>query len=467
MKKFMDEDFLLSTDTAKKLYHEHAKKMPIVDYHCHINPKDIYDDVIYDNLSQVWLGGDHYKWRAMRANGIEERYITGNDTTAYEKFEKWAETVPKLIGNPLYHWTHMELKRYFDIEDILSPKTCKKIWDTANERLKDLSVRKIIEKSNVKLICTTDDPVDDLRWHKYIREDKSFNVKVLPAFRPDKALNIDKPGFVEYIKKLGDICGINIKTVDDVKTALASRIEYFVKMGCKAADHALDYIVYRKKDVNLDAALQAALDGKAIDQEKADEYKAELLMFCAAQYKQHKIVMQLHYGTLRNANPVAFAKLGPDSGFDAICGYDKSGVALGALLGALEASDSLPKTIIYSLNPTDNALIDSVIGCFQSHEIPGKIQHGSAWWFNDTKTGMMEHMINLANYSVLPNFIGMLTDSRSFLSYTRHEYFRRILCDLLGKWVENGEYPADMEVLGKIVEDICYNNTVRYFEFKI
>jgi len=467
VKTFINEDFLLTTNTAKKLYHEHAKKMPIVDYHCHIDPKDIYDDVVYDNLSQVWLGGDHYKWRAMRANGIDERYITGKDTSAYEKFEKWSETIPKLIGNPLYHWTHMELKRYFDIDDILSPKTCKKIWDTANERLKDLSVRKIIEKSNVKLICTTDDPIDDLRWHKYIRQDESCNFKVLPAFRPDNVLDINEPGFAQYIKKLGEVCGINIKTMDDVKTALASRIEYFVKMGCKTADHAMEYIVYRSTDANLDAVLQQALDGNLIDREEADEYKAELLMFCASQYKRHKIVMQLHYGTLKNANPAAYTKLGPATGFDAICGYDKSGVALGALLGALEASDSLPRTIIYSLNPTDNALIDSVIGCFQSSEIPGKIQHGSAWWFNDTKTGMIEHMTSLANFSILPNFIGMLTDSRSFLSYTRHEYFRRILCDLIGQWVENGEYPADMETLGKMVEDICYNNAVRYFEFEI
>jgi len=361
----------------------------------------------------------------------------------------------------------MELKRYFEIDDILSPKTCKKIWDAANERLKDLSVRRIIEKSNVKLLCTTDDPVDDLRWHKYIAEDKSFSVKVFPAFRPDKALNIDKPGFAEYIKKLSEVSGINIRTVEDVKAALASRIEYFVKMGCKVSDHALDYVVYRKTDGNLDEVLQAALAGKPIDQEKADEYKAELLMFCASQYKKHNIVMQLHYGALRNANPIAFAKLGPDSGFDAICGYDKSGVALGALLGALEANDNLPKTIIYSLNPTDNALIAAIIGCFQSHEIPGKIQHGSAWWFNDTKTGMIEHMTNLANFSVLPNFIGMLTDSRSFLSYTRHEYFRRILCDLIGKWVENGEYPDDMDTLGKVVEDISYNNAVRYFGFAV
>ncbi len=300
-----------------------------------------------------------------------------------------------------------------------------------------------------------------------IGQDESCNFKVLPAFRPDNVLDINEPGFAQYIKKLGEVCGINIKTMDDVKTALASRIEYFVKMGCKTADHAMEYIVYRSTDANLDAVLQQALDGNLIDREEADEYKAELLMFCASQYKRHKIVMQLHYGTLKNANPAAYTKLGPATGFDAICGYDKSGVALGALLGALEASDSLPRTIIYSLNPTDNALIDSVIGCFQSSEIPGKIQHGSAWWFNDTKTGMIEHMTSLANFSILPNFIGMLTDSRSFLSYTRHEYFRRILCDLIGQWVENGEYPADMETLGKMVEDICYNNAVRYFEFEI
>lgn len=467
MKKFMDENFLLTTETAKKLYHEHASKMPIIDYHCHINPKDIYEDIIYDNISQVWLGGDHYKWRAIRSNGIEERYITGEDTTPYEKFEKWAQTVSKLIGNPLYHWTHLELKEYFGIDTPLSEKSAKEIWDKTNEILKNLSVRKIIEKSNVRLVCTTDDPVDDLKWHKLIREDKTCKVRVLPAFRPDKAINIEKPGFADYIKTLGEVSGIDIKTIDDVKSALSSRIEYFVQMGCKAADHGLDYVVYEKIDENLDDILQSVLAGKPVEQKKADAYKTEMIRYCASQYRKHNIVMQLHYGAVRNNNPVTFEKLGPDTGFDAIYGIGESGAKLGALLGALEGEGNLPKTIIYSLNPTDNAIIGSIIGCYQSGEIAGKIQHGSAWWFNDTKTGMIEQLISLANLSVLGNFIGMLTDSRSFLSYTRHEYFRRILCELIGGWVENGEYPPDMEILGQMVEDISYNNTKSYFGFEV
>ncbi len=465
MKPFMDENFLLSNETARRLYQEHAKKMPIVDYHCHINPKEIYEDLVYDNLSQVWLGGDHYKWRAMRSNGIEERFITGNDTTPYEKFEKWAQTVPKLIGNPLYHWTHLELKRYFDIDTPLSGETCRAIWESANKRLQTLSVRKIIEKSDVRVICTTDDPTDDLIWHKRLREDKSFAVKVLPAFRPDKAIHIEKPGFDAYIKTLGDACGIEIRTVNDVKKALKARLLYFVKMGCKAADHALDYIVYVRSEVNLDTVLQKVLSGGSISQKLADAYKTEILSFCASQYKELGIVMQLHYGAARNNNPHAFARLGPDTGYDAIHGHHESGMALGALLGSLEGADSLPRTILYSLNPEDNAQIDAILGCFQSGEVAGKMQHGSAWWFNDSKTGMIEQMTSLANLSVLANFIGMLTDSRSFLSYTRHEYFRRILCNMIGQWVENGEYPAEFETLGKMAEDISYNNAVAYFGF--
>ena len=460
MKPFMDEDFLLTTDTARHLYHEHAGKMPVVDYHCHIDPKAIYEDTVYENLSQVWLGGDHYKWRAMRSNGIEERFITGQDTTPYEKFTKWAATVPRLIGNPLYHWT-----RYFNIETPLAPDTCAEIWQTANQKLETLSVRKIIEKSDVRVICTTDDPADDLRWHQLIREDKSLAVRVLPAFRPDKAVNIDKPGFSDYIMKLGSVCGFPIRTVDDLKAALRARILNFVQMGCKAADHGLDYIVHVIGEDNLDAILQQALAGIAVSQKQADAFKTEILTFLAAQYKQQDIVMQLHYGAVRNNNRHALAQLGPDTGYDAIYGRADSGLALGALLGSLEAADILPKTIIYSLNPTDNAQIGAIIGCFQSGEIPGKIQHGSAWWFNDTRTGMIEQMTSLANLSVLANFIGMLTDSRSFLSYTRHEYFRRILCELIGNWVENGEYPADMASLGSMVEDISYHNAVRYFGF--
>lgn len=466
MQAFIGKDFLLATPVSRALFHEHAEKMPIVDYHCHINPKEIYDDLRYDNITQVWLGGDHYKWRVMRANGVDERFITG-DASAYEKFEAWAEVMPKLVGNPLYHWTHLELLRYFGVEETLSPKTCKAIWEQANEKLKALTVRRIIGQSNVTALCTTDDPTDDLRWHKLIREDKSFKTAVLPAFRPDKAVNINKPAFTEYVKKLGAAAGISIASPDDMKEALRRRVVYFAEQGCLTADHGLDAVVCLRDAARAKSALCSALSGHAVDAQGAAAYKTELLLYLAGLYKQYGFVMQLHYGAARDNNPVMFNKLGPDTGYDAINGAAGSGAALGALFGMLEAEDALPKTVVYSLNPTDNAQITSVIGCFQGANARNKIQHGSAWWFNDTKTGMEAQLTNLAESSVLANFIGMLTDSRSFLSYTRHEYFRRVLCGLLGKWVESGEYPRDMETLGAIVEDICYNNAVRYFGFNV
>ena len=464
MKNFMDNDFLLSTKTGRTLYHDYAAKMPIVDYHCHINPQEIYEDKIFSSLAEAWLGGDHYKWRAMRANGIDEKFITGCDTSPFEKFEKWAETVPKLIGNPLYHWTHLELQRYFGIFEPLSPATCGSIWEKANESLKKLSVRNMIIMSKVKVICTTDDPADDLVWHKKLRDDAASPCRVLPAFRPDKAVNIDKAGFQEYLIKLGGVCGYAISDLDTLKKARKERLEYFVSLGCPAADLGWDYLVCDwSADAN--AVLQIALRGEKVTTQEADAYKTGLLCFFAELYRDNKVVMQLHYGATRNNNPRMMQLLGPDTGFDAIRGEAGSGEAIGNLLGLMSHNGDLPKTIIYSLNPTDNIQISAAIGCFQNADYPGKLQHGSAWWFNDTKRGMEEQLSTLADSLVLANFVGMLTDSRSFLSYTRHEYFRRILCAKIGDWVENGEYPNDLDFLGKMVQNISYNNAVNYFGF--
>ena len=465
MKDFMNKDFLLSTGTARTLYHDYAAKMPIVDYHCHINPQEIYENKVFSTLAEAWLAGDHYKWRAMRANGIDEKYITGKDTTPYEKFQKWAATVPKLIGNPLYHWTHLELQKYFGIHEPLSPETCGAIWDKANEALKRLPVRTMIKMSQVKVICTTDDPADDLAWHKKLRDDATSPCRVLPAYRPDKAVNIDKAGFNEYLAKLGGVCGYTINDLDTLKKALRERLEYFVTLGCVAADHGLDYIVC---DTSADAGavLQKALRGEEISVQEADAFKTDLLCFFAGLYRDNQVVMQLHYGATRNNNPRMMQLMGPDTGFDAIRGEAGSGEAIGNLLGLMSVQGNLPKTIIYSLNPADNIQIATAIGCFQSADHPGKLQHGSAWWFNDTKRGMMKQLNTLAESSVLANFVGMLTDSRSFLSYTRHEYFRRILCSLMGDWVENGEYPYDLTHLGQMVQDISYNNAVNYFGFE-
>ncbi|MEN6471701.1 MAG: glucuronate isomerase [Clostridiaceae bacterium] len=466
MKPLIHDDFLLSTKTARTLYHAHAELMPVVDYHCHIDPRQIYEDYRYNDLAEAWLGGDHYKWRVMRADGVEERFITG-DAAPYEKFEAWAAVVPKLIGNPLYHWTHLELARYFDIFEPLSLKTCKEIWEKANEALKTLTVRKIIEYSGVTALCTTDDPADNLKWHKLLKEDARFKTLVLPAFRPDKAVNLNKPGFSKYLEKLGAAAGITIRTLDDVKEALSRRVKYFAQMGCLTADHGLGAIVCEQDPAAACAGFRGALSGTCPDARGEAAYKTELLLHLARLYKKYGFVMQLHYGAVRDNNPVMYEKLGSDAGYDAIAGISGSGAALGRLFGVLEQENALPKTIVYSLNPTDNAQVSTVIGCFQGAGIKNKIQHGSAWWFNDTGRGMEEQLKTFAESSVLPNFVGMLTDSRSFLSYTRHEYFRRILCNLLGAWTENGEYPCDMELLGEMAENISYNNAASYFGFPL
>ncbi len=466
MKAFMDQDFLLSTDTAKRLYHDYAEKMPIIDYHCHINPQEIAQDRSFDNITQVWLGGDHYKWRQMRSNGVEEAYITG-DAPDREKFQKWAETLEKAIGNPLYHWSHLELQRYFDCNTPLTGRTAEEIWNLCNEKLHDpaLSVRGIIRQSNVRLICTTDDPIDSLEWHKKIAEDKNFDVKVLPAWRPDKAMNLEKPDYPDYISKLEAASGISIHSFADLKEALRSRLAFFDSMGCKVSDHGLNYVMYQPApEEEIEAIFTKRLSGIMPSPDEELKFKTAFMIFAGREYHRLGWVMQLHYGAKRDNNRKMYQKLGPDTGYDCINTYGPS-AQLADFLNALSETDELPKTILYSLNPGDNAAIGTIIGCFQDSGAVGKIQHGSAWWFADNKTGMIEQMTSLANLGLLSNFVGMLTDSRSFLSYTRHEYFRRILCDLIGSWVENGEYPCDFEVLGRIVQDISYNNAARYFGF--
>lgn len=462
--EFMNNDFLLKTETAKNLYHKYAKDMPIADYHCHINPREIFEDRKFDNITQIWLGGDHYKWRLIRSNGVCEEEITGNASDR-EKFQHFAEMLPKAIGNPMYHWTHLELKRYFGFNGVLNGDTAEEVWNLCNAKLKEdsMSVRNIIKASGVAMIGTTDDPIDDLVWHKKLAEDKTFETKVVPSFRPDKAINIEKLGFVEYLQKLGEVAGFPIKTVADVKKALSDRLEFFCELGCRASDHGLDYVVYSvASDEEIEEIFKRALSGETVSLEDADKYKTAIMLHLGKEYAKRNVVMQLHYNTQRNTNSKTFEKLGADTGFDCIS-TKNCGEQIVGFLNALYSEDKLPKTIIYSLNPQENEMIDTILGCFQGTEVEGKIQHGSAWWFNDTKTGMEKQLISLANLSLLGNFVGMLTDSRSFLSYTRHEYFRRILCNLIGEWVENGEYPNDEKQLGRIVEDICFNNAKKYF----
>ncbi len=465
MKKFLDKDFLLKTETAKRLYHDYAADMPIIDYHCHVSPKEIYEDVRFDNIAELWLGGDHYKWRIMRSNGVDEEYITGS-ASPREKFQKFCEALPRAIGNPMYHWCHLELKNYFGYEGIISGDTAEEIWQLTSKKLKEdnMSVRGLIKQSNVRFIGTTDDPIDSLEWHKKLKEDASFDVTVAPSFRPDKALNIDKAGFAEYIKKLGEVSGVDIVDIKSLKAALKSRLDHFEAHGCRASDHGLDRTVYAVlPEAELDSVLNKVLNGGVADRHEADAFKTELLIFCAAEYKSRGWVMQLHFNCLRNPNEVMFARLGADSGFDCIAPCS-SAETLPRLLNHCNRGDNLPKTVLYSLDPSDNAFLGTLIGSFQGAGIGGKLQHGSAWWFNDNKVGMEEQMISLANLGLLGNFIGMLTDSRSFLSYSRHEYFRRILCNLIGDWVENGEYPADDSTLKEIVQNISYYNAVRYLE---
>ena len=473
MKKFMDQDFLLDSAAAKTLY-ESVRDLPIIDYHCHIDPREICEDKTYDNVAQLWLGvggsnfGDHYKWRFMRSCGIEERYITGTEPDE-ERFVKWAECLSHAIGNPLYHWSHMELRKYFGFEGYLNGENAREVYRLCNEKLRQehLSVRGIIERSGVQLICTTDDPADSLEWHAQLRADESFSVQVLPAMRPDKAKGIEKPDYPAYLAKLGAAAGVQIMSFAALKEAMRRRMDFFASLGCCVSDHALEYVMYSPaSDAQIERIFADRLAGKLPDRADCDRFYTAFMLFVGEEYSRRGWVMQLHYGAKRDNNTGMFERLGPDTGYDCVSNYAPSAL-LADFLNALERGGHLPKTILYSLNTNDNAAIDSVIGCFQNSDAVAKIQHGSAWWFNDHVQGITEQMVSLANLGNLSGFVGMLTDSRSFLSYTRHDYFRRILCSLLGGWVERGEYPDDWATLRQIARDISYNNAVRYFGFAL
>ncbi|MCI5869886.1 MAG: glucuronate isomerase [Dorea sp.] len=468
MKAFMDQDFLLETETARKLYHDYAAKMPVLDYHCHISPKEIAEDRKFENITQVWLGGDHYKWRQMRSNGVEEKYITG-DASDREKFQKWAETLEKAIGNPLYHWSHLELQRYFGYYGALNGETAEEVWNLCNAKLQEdgMSARNLIRQSNVTLICTTDDPVDTLEWHDQIAVDESFEVQVLPTWRPEKAMSLSRQDYLEYMDKLSEVSGVKVESFATLMDALRVRLDNFAKRGCRISDHSLEYVMYvPASDEEIEAIFAKRLAGKAISHEEEFQFKTAMMVALGKEYHKKDMAMQIHFGVKRDNNGMIFRNLGPDAGIDCIDNYAPS-AQMADYLNALAVTDELPKTILYSLNPTDNAAIGTIIGCFQDSSAVGKIQQGSAWWFNDHKKGMIDQMTSLASLGLLGNFIGMLTDSRSFLSYTRHEYFRRIMCNLIGGWVENGEYPNDEKVLGRMVQDISYNNAVRYFGFHL
>ncbi len=465
MKAFMDKDFLLSTETAKHLYHDYAAPQPIIDYHCHLSPQEIYEDRRFDTITQVWLGGDHYKWRIMRAMGVEERLVTG-DAPDYEKFLAWAKTLSLAIGNPLYHWSHLELQRYFGYTGILNEDTAAEVYALCNEKLArpEFSARNLIRSSNVRTLCTTDDPADSLEWHKKIKED-GFEVAVYPAFRPDQAVNIEKDGFADYLAKLGAAAGVAIDSFAALKKALSLRIDFFSSMGCRVSDHGLETVPFMPvTDAGAEAVMAKKLSGGALTAAEVKQFKTALLLFLGREYARAGWVMQLHYGCIRNNATRLFSKLGADVGVDAI-GPAAPADELAGFLNALDETGELPKTILYSLDPNDNAVIETIMGCFQEAGAVGKLQHGSAWWFNDHKKGMTEQITSLASEGMLAAFVGMLTDSRSFLSYARHEYFRRILCDIIGGWVENGEYPADEKALRAIVEGISYNNAKEYFGF--
>ena len=467
MKAFLDDDFLLTTPTARRLY-QVARSMPILDYHCHLDPKEIAQDRRFENITQVWLGGDHYKWRLMRANGVDEAYITG-DAPDREKFQKWAETLELAIGNPLYHWSHLELRRYFGYEGVLNEDTAQEVWELCNQKLQEpgMSARSLIANSGVTLVCTTDDPADSLEWHQQLAQDSSFPVKVLPAWRPDAAMGLERPEYLDYLQRLGQAAGVEIRTYGDLKKALLSRMAFFDKRGCRASDHALTAAVCQPaSEEELERVFQKRLEGEPLTQEELAAFQTGFLRFVAGEYKRLGWVMQLHYGCRRNNNTRMFHKLGRDTGYDAVLQGTPS-LEVAAFLDLLASQDALPRMVLYSLNPNDDEGLNSVIGCFQDGTPLGRIQQGSAWWFNDHKAGMVKQLTAFANGGLLGNFIGMLTDSRSFLSYPRHEYFRRILCELLGAWVENGEYPADWKALEKMVRGVCYNNAVEFFGFPL
>ena len=474
MKPFMDRDFLLETETARHLFHDYAEGLPLVDYHCHISPREIWEDRRFRDLTEVWLGGrqpdgsvfgDHYKWRLMRADGAGEDFVTGGQPP-FRRFLRFVQALEKAPGNPMVHWCNLELRQFFGYDKPLTGENAAEAWDWCGAKLRDdpsLSVRGILRKAKVAFIGTTDDPADSLEWHRLLRGDASLETRVCPSFRPDKAINVHKAGFAAYIEKLGESAGKKIGSAEEVCEALSRRLEYFCSLGCRASDHGLDTIPFRPgSEAQAEEAFQLAMAGREVPPALAENYQTKLLLHLGREYRRLGVVMQLHYSCLRNVSASMYRRLGPDTGFDMIARTDCGG-AVAALLSALEEGGGCPRTILYSLDPGDNALLGSLIGCFQSGEVPGKIQHGSAWWFNDTRSGMESQLRSLAELGLLGNFVGMLTDSRSFLSYARHDYFRRIFCNLLGNWVENGEFPPNERILKTVVEGVCYANARRYF----
>lgn len=470
MKPFMDEDFLLDTEAAKELYHGHAEKMPIIDYHCHLQPKEICQDKKFRNLAEVWLGsgdrtGDHYKWRALRARGYEEDSISGPDDD-YKKYLQFVESMPYFVGNPLYHWSHLEMKRYFGIDEIIKPENAKTIWDKANKILETLTAREMMYKFNVQTVCTTDDPADTLEWHKKMGEDKTLKVKVRPTFRPDKALNAENPAFAQWVEKLSSVVGYKIKSLDGLCSALAQRIDYFNALGCKLSDQSLEIVYYAPATYEeANAVFKKGVEGEKLTPAELDKYKGYMLVFLGKEYDKRGWVQQYHIGATRNNSQRMFDLIGPDTGFDGI-GDEVCITKLSALLSALDSQNALPKTIMYNLNPRDNYALAVLAGCFQKEGVKGRVQFGTAWWFLDQQDGMRRNLETLMQVGLISNSLGMLTDSRSFLAYPRHEYYRRVLCSMLGRLVESGQYPAsEMETLGRIVEDVCYNNAKAYFGF--
>ncbi len=464
MKQFLDENFLLNSQTAQRLYHDFAKDMPIIDYHCHLPPQQIAEDTQFENITQVWLYGDHYKWRAMRTNGVDESYCTGNRSD-YEKFKMWAATVPYTLRNPLYHWTHLELQRYFGISKILSPDTAEEIYREASEKLQspEYSVRNLLRKMNVAAVCTTDDPIDSLEYHKAIQAD-GFEIPILPAFRPDKAMDVaNASAFVNYVKKLQEVSGINISCFDDFLFALQNRHDFFASMGCGVSDHGLEEIYAEDfTGAEIETIFHKIYSGKELTYIEQLKFKSAMLIHFAEWDCEKGWVQQFHLGALRNNNQRMMRTLGPDTGWDSIGDFNQ-GKALAKFLAKLDAGENLAKTILYNLNPADNELMATMIGNFNDGSSAGKIQFGSGWWFLDQKDGMTRQMNALSNMGLISRFIGMLTDSRSFLSFPRHEYFRRLLCNLFGEDIENGEMPNDIEWTGKIIKDICYYNARNYF----
>jgi glucuronate isomerase len=469
MSRFMSEDFLLDTEFARRLYHNYAKDQPIFDYHCHLPPQQIADNYRFTNLYDIWLKGDHYKWRAMRANGVPEALCTG-DASDREKFNAWARTVPHTIGNPLYHWTHLELRRPFGITDVLlNEQSAERIWQQCNELLAQdaFSARGIMQQMKVKMVGTTDDPLDDLQHHRKLAQDSSFDVKVLPSWRPDKAFNIELASFLPWIQRLEQVADVSVLRFDDLRRALSLRLDHFAAHGCKISDHALDVVVFAEADeATLDGILARRLQGAAPSAEETAQFKTAVLVWLGSEYARRGWAQQYHIGALRNANRRQFDLLGPDVGFDSINDAPLA-IPLARLLDAQNRNDALPKTILYCVNPRDNEVLATMAGNFQGEGEPGKMQFGSAWWFNDQLDGMQRQMTQLAQIGLLSRFVGMLTDSRSFLSYTRHEYFRRLLCQMMGNWVARGEAPADEALLGQMVQNISFNNARDYFGIEL